>query len=330
MPISPRKNLELDVRRVVEETLFVIGLTAQEVATSLGISRNTIEHDIKAYFSQKPDVVIAKGKSSQIAQDQAFGVALLKLIECEDICTRSKREYPFEQALLNALRIYVNVPKLKAVALGVSGVVEYKSSIRQDPPRYRNYRNLLGAVFGGVWAFDLPGEPDGGWWFLEYYLRYLWASHSLGERVELPNRKNFSMMLSAWAFGKETDDNLSRWTTIPLTQNAVRRIDTLITRLIPNEENILRLRFGLGWEYPPDCPEHKALTLEEIAKLQKITRERARQKEALALRALRQSEPFLKLYIFAKPEHKAVTELVEAFFTQPISSNLVEAMPRLN
>jgi RNA polymerase primary sigma factor len=56
----------------------------------------------------------------------------------------------------------------------------------------------------------------------------------------------------------------------------------VLATLTPREEQILRMRFGIGQK--TDC------TLEEVGKLFAVTRERIRQIEAKALRKLRQTE----------------------------------------
>lgn len=58
-----------------------------------------------------------------------------------------------------------------------------------------------------------------------------------------------------------------------------RSIDSLLAMLTPKEEQILRMRFGIGI---PD-----SLTLEEIGRCYEVTRERIRQIEAKAVRKLR-------------------------------------------
>jgi RNA polymerase primary sigma factor len=55
----------------------------------------------------------------------------------------------------------------------------------------------------------------------------------------------------------------------------------VLATLTPREEQILRMRFGIGQK--TDC------TLEEVGKLFAVTRERIRQIEAKALRKLRQN-----------------------------------------
>jgi RNA polymerase primary sigma factor len=55
----------------------------------------------------------------------------------------------------------------------------------------------------------------------------------------------------------------------------------VLATLAPREEQILRMRFGIGQK--TDC------TLEEVGKLFAVTRERIRQIEARALRKLRQT-----------------------------------------
>jgi RNA polymerase primary sigma factor len=66
-----------------------------------------------------------------------------------------------------------------------------------------------------------------------------------------------------------------------LAEDLQRHVERAVDRLPPREREILRLRFGLGGGDP--------LTLDEIGQRLSLTRERIRQIEAHALRALRQS-----------------------------------------
>jgi RNA polymerase primary sigma factor len=68
----------------------------------------------------------------------------------------------------------------------------------------------------------------------------------------------------------------------------------VLATLTPREEQILRMRFGIG--HKTDC------TLEEVGKLFTVTRERIRQIEAKALRKLRQTERSRNLEGFMERE----------------------------
>jgi RNA polymerase sigma factor (sigma-70 family) len=68
----------------------------------------------------------------------------------------------------------------------------------------------------------------------------------------------------------------------------------VLATLTPREEQILRMRFGIGQK--TDC------TLEEVGKLFAVTRERIRQIEAKALRKLRQTGRSRKLEGFMERE----------------------------
>jgi RNA polymerase primary sigma factor len=65
----------------------------------------------------------------------------------------------------------------------------------------------------------------------------------------------------------------------------------ILATLSPREEDILRMRFGIG-----DDKEH---TLQEIARKLQVTRERVRQIEIRALKKLRQPQRAKKLQSFA-------------------------------
>ena len=70
--------------------------------------------------------------------------------------------------------------------------------------------------------------------------------------------------------------------------------NTVLATLTPREEQILRMRFGIGQK--TDC------TLEEVGKVFAVTRERIRQIEAKALRKLRQTGRSRKLAGFTERE----------------------------
>ena len=63
----------------------------------------------------------------------------------------------------------------------------------------------------------------------------------------------------------------------------------LLRVLTPREEQVIRLRFGIG--------NGESRTLEEVGKLLNVTRERIRQIEVLALKKLR--EPTIKAELAA-------------------------------
>jgi RNA polymerase primary sigma factor len=69
---------------------------------------------------------------------------------------------------------------------------------------------------------------------------------------------------------------------------------TVLATLTPREEQILRMRFGIGLK--TDC------TLEEVGKVFAVSRERIRQIEAKALRKLRQTGRSRKLEGFMERE----------------------------
>jgi RNA polymerase primary sigma factor len=87
----------------------------------------------------------------------------------------------------------------------------------------------------------------------------------------------------------------ARNTVSPLTAAEASSLRNVVTgalaELTPREENILRMRFGIG-----GTTEH---TLEEVSKLYGLTRERIRQIEARALHKLRHPARARKLQTFA-------------------------------
>jgi RNA polymerase primary sigma factor len=97
-------------------------------------------------------------------------------------------------------------------------------------------------------------------------------------------------------FGEEDDNSLAELvedenSTRPedSTEAALMAADikSILNTLTPRERDVLVLRFGLN--------DGKQRTLEQVGKLVGITRERTRQIELKALRALRQSKTTLRL-----------------------------------
>jgi len=83
-----------------------------------------------------------------------------------------------------------------------------------------------------------------------------------------------------------------RWAISPLTDRLIERdvcdeTAGVLKTLAPNEETIIRMRFGIGYDH-----EH---TLAEIAQHFNLSRERVRQIEAVALRRLRNPESAQRL-----------------------------------
>jgi RNA polymerase primary sigma factor len=83
-----------------------------------------------------------------------------------------------------------------------------------------------------------------------------------------------------------------RWAINPLTDRLIERdvcdeTAGVLKTLAPNEETIIRMRFGIGYDH-----EH---TLAEIAQHFSLSRERVRQIEAVALRRLRNPESTRRL-----------------------------------
>ena len=65
------------------------------------------------------------------------------------------------------------------------------------------------------------------------------------------------------------------------------QLNEILCKLTPREEQVIRLRFGIGQE--------KSWTLEEVGKTMNVTRERIRQIEVIALKKLRDPQLKLKL-----------------------------------
>jgi RNA polymerase primary sigma factor len=123
------------------------------------------------------------------------------------------------------------------------------------------------------------------------------SPEELAERMEMPLDKLHNMLKIVkqpisleTPFGDEEESSLGDFVEdelaaspveAALRANLVELTGKVLASLTPREEQILRMRFGIGQK--TDC------TLEEVGSLFAVTRERIRQIEAKALRKLRQT-----------------------------------------
>ena len=123
------------------------------------------------------------------------------------------------------------------------------------------------------------------------------SPEELAERMEMPLEKLHNVLKIVkepisleTPLGDEEESSLGDFVEDQLAPSPVEAairgnlgelIRKVLATLTPREEQILRMRFGIGQK--TDC------TLEEVGKLFTVTRERIRQIEAKALRKLRQT-----------------------------------------
>ena len=79
-----------------------------------------------------------------------------------------------------------------------------------------------------------------------------------------------------------------------MARDLTAQVNRILASLDPREQEILRLRFGIG--------DHDEQTLEQIGHRFRLTRERIRQIEARALRKLRHPARADALRVFAGAE----------------------------
>jgi RNA polymerase primary sigma factor len=132
------------------------------------------------------------------------------------------------------------------------------------------------------------------------------APEEIAEKIDLPVDKVRKVLKIAQEpisletpIGEEEDSHLGdfiedKGAVSPLeaviTRNLTQQTEDVLFSLTPREENVLRLRFGIG-----DGCDH---TLEEVGQRFEVTRERIRQIEAKALRKLRHPTRSRKLKSF--------------------------------
>jgi len=130
------------------------------------------------------------------------------------------------------------------------------------------------------------------------------TNEEIGQRMEMTEQKVQELRAISrdpvsldLPVGKDGESALrdlieDRWAISPLTDRLVERdicdeTAGVLKTLAPNEETIIRMRFGIGYDR-----EH---TLAEIAQHFNLSRERVRQIEAVALRRLRNPESARRL-----------------------------------
>jgi RNA polymerase primary sigma factor len=134
------------------------------------------------------------------------------------------------------------------------------------------------------------------------------TSEEIAEKMELPLEKVRKVLKIAkepisleTPIGEEEDSHLGDFiedknTINPqdavIKQNLIEQTRRVLSTLVPREEKVLRMRFGIG--------EKSDHTLEEVGRDFDVTRERIRQIEAKALRKLRHPSRSKKLRSFAE------------------------------
>lgn len=296
------RTQEVVKRREIERELFTFGLTRQDVATALGIDISSVANDLK-YLGPFPD-------TSYLTPTERRSKAYSKALEIYATLSFATRQYPnwkehnFEwwpiksndpdvvQGVIDALVEYLDIKRIRGIADGVASMVD-KLSNPIDLSMYRAHRNLLEAVFGKK-RVNVDGE-----FLLEGFLE-----QSRRNSV-FPNRETFSSLMSVWAIGEYYQVFSS-----PLSSIVGRAVNEVLATLLPDDEKIIRMRFGLG--------EYKPMTLEDVAQSFNVTGERIRQIEAKTLRQLRNPAKARRLRLLIAPLVHNTEELLEREFPAPV------------
>jgi RNA polymerase primary sigma factor len=136
------------------------------------------------------------------------------------------------------------------------------------------------------------------------------SREELAEQMEMPLDKVLQVLKIVkepisleTPIGDEAESSLSDFVEDPLAplpveaavqRNLSEQTRKVLATLTPREEQILRMRFGIG--------QRTDNTLEEVGKQFTVTRERIRQIQAKALRKLRLTERSRNLERFVEPE----------------------------
>ena len=159
----------ISTRREIERELFTLGLTRQDIATTMQIDSGSIANDLKYLggFQAFPD-------TSHLTNNKRRNRAYQKALETYATLSFATLQYPnwiehnfewwpiksFEpdvvHGVVDALKQYLDIKHIRGIADGVACMV-YELANPIDAPEYTAHRNLLRAIFGET-KMNISGE----------------------------------------------------------------------------------------------------------------------------------------------------------------------------
>lgn len=272
-------DLKRQTRLPLVQALYAIGFEASAIARYFGLGAyHTIVLDLDS---------IDHGQARNISRKQLFANALRRYaaLSLEDQCSNVDLE------LQRHLAVWLRVDTVNTTLRSLDGAQALLINAQGEPD---GCVRLVYAIFGTPMQDDL-----GSLW--THYLKCIVAGtpppHSHRELLD---------ELIRWHVRAWRREIRPIW-----PPNAGQVIEYLLATLMPREDQLLRLRFGIG---------QTALTLREVAELWDVSTERIRQVEAKALRKLRHPSRRRILEPLARPYGVASVQLPEPRSAQKPSS----------
>lgn len=247
------------------EVLVKFDLSNQEIAQTLGVSRDTIVIDkrTRGIFSER----------RRHHQRVRFSYMLFVYAELIAAGRTSENEELSPDAvnvLKRGLEIALHIPEVLASLKGAHAAVS--APIIRDDPRAERYRKLIRTILEERAHQHIGDFPDA---FLREYLVELYRGNT-------PLSDSFQVLcdrVGAAYLTKEAVRTKPCWTD-ETTKLVIQILDEIVATLTPREQQILNLHFRLK-------EETETLSLDKIATILGLSRERTRQVESRALRELK-------------------------------------------
>lgn len=294
---------QIAVRRDIEWYLFIIGLSIQEVARVMDINSGSVRNDYdylggREAFPQS-NLSLAEQKNQAYANCLLLYSQLIfgKLQGKFALRLEGKSE-EMKSELRLALEEYLDIHRMRNVADGLVSMVNLLCR-PIDPIEYRSHRALLNAIFGPPKALSAQ----------DFLLSYLWqiSVHNI-----IPERKTLAESMGRWAI-----EEYQECFNVPLDNEVVRAVDSVLDTLTPRQREVLCMRFGIGGEQ---------MTLSQIAEHYNVSQARVRQIEARALAKLRHPVRSGKLRCFVSSQRGA-REYLQDTFPAPVIIKTPEVPP---
>lgn len=252
--------------------LFALGFTYKKIASSVGCSVSTVTKDLLLLGREK-------FKNRLIKRQTVFQSALrLRAgIGAKDIKPNDR--------LAEILKTHLKEDEILAF---ISGIILTMEQLNRPAfkPEQENYYNLMAAIFGS--PKPIEANPYQVW---QQYLQEIAQSKIATPKSHFKLRQELiDIIIPA-----------CRELIKPIWPNNLpAKIEEQINTLRENEQEVIRLRFGLGAQ---------RLTLEQVAQKKGVTQQRVRQIEAKALRKLRHPSRSNELRPFILPISEIRKEL---------------------
>lgn len=274
MPVSKQKEKELAIRRIATRILLQLGHSNPSAAKVLCIPKHTVSSDAHKLRKNLGLPYKPIPKTEQLVNSIYF------LSSCRSTSRSSdyvESERIAIQQVVAALNAWQPIVRLRGFCDGIAtGLRHIQLPTADNLPT--PYRSLLVSLTGNRSWTESPFES--------YYVevegdiiwRYLLQSLPVEPRVKTITQIHKRITrLSEEEIGGQ---NFRRLISLPApATEIICIIDNMLSLLAPREEEVIRLRYGIG--------KDRSYTLEEVGVVFSLRRERIRQIETKALMKLR-------------------------------------------